>query len=201
MRPFILIRTPKLKQKEGEGGLNHQLLRGLGLVCVTHSRRKRSGYAPAKVCTATLTVQELSSFKRPASTSKDCRATKEKFQNTGESAYIYTVRAKKKTEHARFVRASTDSGARAIPKCSNSSTQRLSNESFEAAVVLSSVLHRIGIGCGRASRVSRRAASRSACSFESAGTLSAAVSACSGSIDDDATVCCCGRTARRRSEM
>jgi hypothetical protein len=44
----------------------------------THSRRKRSGYAPANVCTAILTVQVLSSFKRPASTSRDCTATRKK---------------------------------------------------------------------------------------------------------------------------
>jgi hypothetical protein len=85
--------------------------------------------------------------------------------------------------NARFVRASIDNGARAIPKCSKSNTQRLRSESLDPAAVLSSVLQRIGIGCGWASNVSRRAASKSACSFESAGTLSAAVSACSGSIE------------------
>ena len=103
----------------------------------------------------------------------------------------------KKRQHARFVRASTDNGARAIPKCSNSNTQRLRSESFEPAAVLSSVLQRIGIGCGWASNVSRRAASRSACSFESAGTLSAAVSACSGSIDAMDGYCYCGCRERR----
>jgi hypothetical protein len=103
----------------------------------------------------------------------------------------YKNKKKEKRDHARFVRASIDSGARAIPKCSKSSTQRLSSESFELAAVLSSVLQRIGIGCGWASNVSRRAASRSACSFESAGTLSAAVSACSGSIDAMGYCCSC----------
>src|SRR6266853_6238989 len=33
---------------------------------LVHSRRKISGYTPANVCTAILTVQALSSFKRPA---------------------------------------------------------------------------------------------------------------------------------------
>jgi hypothetical protein len=41
----------------------------------THNHRKRSGYAPANVCTAILTVQGLLSLRRPASMSRDRDAT------------------------------------------------------------------------------------------------------------------------------
>jgi len=156
---------------------------------MTHSLRKRSGYAPASVCTAILTVQTLSSFKRPTRMSRDCSATRNGNNGSARARMSHQPdtsggeQGEKENEYARLVRASTAKGARAIPKCNRSSTQRLSNESFEPAAVLSSVLHRIGIGWGWASSVSRRAVSRSACSFESAGTLSAAVSAWSGSID------------------
>lgn len=162
-------------------------------VCMTHSLRKSSGYAPASVCTAILTVQALSSFNRPTRMSRDCSATRNGNNGSARARLSHQPdtsggsrvcgEEEEEDEDARFVRASTAKGARAIPKCNRSSTQRRSNESFEPAAVLSSVLHRIGIGCGWASSVSRRAVSRSACSFESAGTLSAAVSAWSGSID------------------
>lgn len=72
-------------------------------MCVTHSRRKRSGYAPAKVCTATLTVQELSSFKRPASTSKDCSATTTERFSKHRGISIYCTSNTKKNRSARTV--------------------------------------------------------------------------------------------------
>ena len=86
LRPFILIRTPVFKLKAGQGawgrgeGIKNIISSWGGsrkvLSRVTHIRRKRSGYAPAKVCTAILTVQAVLSFNRPASTSKDWNATK-----------------------------------------------------------------------------------------------------------------------------
>ncbi len=58
----------------------------------THSQRKRSGYAPASVCTAILTVQGLLSLRRPASMSRDRDATKGDNTKDGVWAHLYVSR-------------------------------------------------------------------------------------------------------------
>ena len=75
LQPFVFVRASVSKEMERK---KHQLpqKKTSKFVCMTHSRRKRSGYAPARVCTAILTVQTLSSFKRPVRMSRDCSATR-----------------------------------------------------------------------------------------------------------------------------
>src|SRR5260221_13786014 len=71
LQPFVLVRTSMFKERETSARAEIPKC-----VCMTHSLRKRSGYAPASVCTAVLTVQALSSFKRPIRMSRDCSATR-----------------------------------------------------------------------------------------------------------------------------
>jgi hypothetical protein len=79
------------------------------------------------------------------------------------------------------VRTSLDRLEREIAKWRRSRTHLLRRESPALDTVLMSVVQRMGMGFGCASRDSRKVVSISACSLESAGTANAAESVCSGS--------------------
>lgn len=65
-------------------------------------------------------------------------------------------------------------GERHIAKCKRSNTQRFNRESFAPVTFLMRVVHKMGIGWGRASRDSRKVERRVACSSESGGAAKAA---------------------------